>query len=256
VRRAALLALLVAFAPPAEAADGRLEINQACALAGCFSNDTPGFPVSVLAGSYVLTSNLTVPDAQTTAISGNADVSIDLNGFAITGVTNCTGAPAVCTGTGAGYGISLGARASIRNGTIRRMGNVGVGTGLGSIIENMTIAENGGNGISASDKAQQIVRCRVLQNGSNGAALYYGNSQGSLIQGNTFYGNGDYGVQMIGGSMIDNVATYNGDEGFYMASYTNFHGNKAAENNGGNANDQAHGGVDGGGNVCATGLCP
>jgi hypothetical protein len=42
--------------------------------------------VLTLAGSYRLTSNLVVPDANTDAIDVNADeVTIDLNGFSIIG---------------------------------------------------------------------------------------------------------------------------------------------------------------------------
>jgi hypothetical protein len=33
-----------ALSPTADAADGRLEINQACVAAGCFSGDDPGSP--------------------------------------------------------------------------------------------------------------------------------------------------------------------------------------------------------------------
>jgi hypothetical protein len=255
VRRVLLFATCVALAAPAFASDGRIELSQTCALAGtCTSGDSPGFPISVSAGSYVLTSNLTIPDPATTAILGNDDVTIDLNGFAITGVTNCTGAPAVCTNTGGGFGINLAARATIRNGTIRRMGYKGIATGGAALIENMTIAENGHDGIASSDRGQQILRCRILQNGGDGLTMYYGNSQGSLVQGNTFYGNGESGVQMVGGNVLDNTATYNGDEGFYMATYAGFHHNKAAENNGGNANDQVSGGV-GTDNVCGTVAC-
>ena len=52
---------------PAFGGDGVLEIDQACALAtGCFDGDKALFPVSITQpGSYILTGNLTVPDATT-----------------------------------------------------------------------------------------------------------------------------------------------------------------------------------------------
>ena len=52
--------LLLAFAVPALAVDGVLEINQACAVnTGCSTGDTAGFPVTIsTSGSYRLTSNL------------------------------------------------------------------------------------------------------------------------------------------------------------------------------------------------------
>ena len=41
-----------------------------------------------------------------------------------------------------GNGITAGQSASIRNGTVRRMGRDGIEVGAGSIIENVTVAEN------------------------------------------------------------------------------------------------------------------
>ena len=82
-----VLSLMLVLAPAATAlaADGVVEINQACALAGCFAGDAAGFPVSITSsGSYVLTSDL-APGA-TDAISIPADdVTVDLNGFTIAG---------------------------------------------------------------------------------------------------------------------------------------------------------------------------
>ncbi len=85
----------------ARAGDGRLEINQACVAAGCFAGDTPGFPVETQAKqSYVLTSGLTVPDANTSAVVLNSNSALDLNGFTIQGVTTCSASPTVCSNTG------------------------------------------------------------------------------------------------------------------------------------------------------------
>jgi len=52
------------------AVDGVIPINQVRALAGNTTpGDAPGFPVTISQpGSYRLTGNLTVPDANTTAI--------------------------------------------------------------------------------------------------------------------------------------------------------------------------------------------
>ena len=61
-------ALLVSV--PAFAVDGVVLIDQNHALAGNVTpGDTPGFPVTISQpGSYRLTGNLIVPDANTTAI--------------------------------------------------------------------------------------------------------------------------------------------------------------------------------------------
>src|SRR5438093_8400021 len=87
-----ILTILVAAAVPVYALDGVVLINQNAALAGNVTpGDTPGFPVTIsVTGSYKLSGNLTVPDANTTAILINADdVTIDLNGFSIIGPTVC-----------------------------------------------------------------------------------------------------------------------------------------------------------------------
>ena len=57
-------------AGPAAAVDGLILIDQNKALAGNVTpGDTAGFPVSITrSGSYRLTSDLIVPDADTTAI--------------------------------------------------------------------------------------------------------------------------------------------------------------------------------------------
>src|SRR5436190_10630805 len=90
------------------AVDGIVLIDQNRALAGGVTpGDAPGFPVTIsLAGSYRLSGNLTVPDANTTAINITADnVTIDLNGFSIIGPVVCTpiGTPVTsCSPSGSG----------------------------------------------------------------------------------------------------------------------------------------------------------
>ena len=95
-------------------------------------SDTPGFPVTLdTAGSYVLTSNLVVPDANTTAIitagislSANF-LSIDLNRFQIVGPAVCGGPDTTCNISGSGNGVDIGLGSytlAIRNGHIVGMG--------------------------------------------------------------------------------------------------------------------------------------
>ena len=98
---------------------------------GVTPGDAPGFPVSInQPGSYVLSSGLTVPDANTTAIEINADhVTVDLNGFAILGPTDCSGGTNPCANAGVGSGIHAPAvrfNITVRNGTIQGMGFNGV----------------------------------------------------------------------------------------------------------------------------------
>src|ERR1700760_4561283 len=90
------------------AVDGVVLIDQNHALAGNITpGDTPGFPVTITQpGSYKLSGNLTVADANTTAIVIASDyVTLDLNGFSIIGPVNCTSSPAVCPTSGTGVGV-------------------------------------------------------------------------------------------------------------------------------------------------------
>jgi hypothetical protein len=111
----------------AQAMDGTKLISQNNALAGNVTpGDAPGFPVTIsVRGSYVLSSNLTVPDANTTAIEITVeDVTLDLNGFTIQGPTVCEGFPRVCAPTGSGTGVETAFLSFIRNiavvnGTVR-----------------------------------------------------------------------------------------------------------------------------------------
>jgi hypothetical protein len=89
-----MLGLFTLSALPGLAADGVLEIGQTCAVqTGCHAGDAPGFPVTIdQPGSFVLTSDLRVADANLDALQIQSDdVSIDLNGFTIVGPVDCTG---------------------------------------------------------------------------------------------------------------------------------------------------------------------
>src|SRR2546428_10232429 len=89
----ALVLLLAGLSCNMYAVDGVVLIDQNRALAGGVTpGDAPGFPVTLsVAGSYRLSGNLTVPDANTSAIQVTADnVTIDLNGFTILGPVVCS----------------------------------------------------------------------------------------------------------------------------------------------------------------------
>jgi hypothetical protein len=75
------------FADTAFAVDGVVLIDQTRALAGNVTpGDAPGFPVTLsLPGSYRLSGNLTVPAQTDGIVIQTSDITIDLNGFRITG---------------------------------------------------------------------------------------------------------------------------------------------------------------------------
>ncbi len=266
-----LVMTLSIAAAPARAGDGVFEINQSCATTtGCFPGDSAGFPVTITdPGSYQLTSDLLLSTANVDAIkfSTTTDpiVTIDLRGFAITGVVTCTGEPAVCTGTGSGDGIDGDGFATIRNGTVRGMGAIGIRAGAGSIVENVLVEQNGTYGIqlSAGGGRRSIVRgCRVLRNGDDGLGVSFqdgnGNPAGQVITGNLVAGNGGYGIRGQGSTVVGNVVANNLEAGIFLNGNGGYADNLVFGNNGGNVQDQVvNSGDEIGGNLCGDDtVCP
>ncbi|MGV6851074.1 MAG: right-handed parallel beta-helix repeat-containing protein [bacterium] len=246
------------FATNTYAVDGVLEINQTCATQlGCFSGDTPGYPVTIdgSAGvSYKLTSSLIIPTVDTNGIEiTSPSISIDLNGFEIVGIA-CVGATSNCTpatGTGTGiYASSNYSNISISNGSVTGMGDSGIYLsgdacaiskvrsrwnrleGIffacpGSVI-NSTISDNGRNGIYTSSSAKVIGNV-VSSNGQNGIQA----GSGSTIANNTAYNNGGDGIQVLHGSTIANNTAYsNASDGILTYSGSTVTNNTAYSNDG------------------------
>lgn len=259
------------FAAPARAGDGVFEINQACATTtGCFPGDSAGFPVTIQsAGSYQLTSELTLATASQSAITVSTStdpiVTIDLRGFAITGIATCTGEPAACANAGSGIGIRGVAGSTIRNGTVRGMGDNGVQAGAGSTVEDLLIVGNAGNGIQISGgggSRRAIVRGnRILQNGGEGISAAWqdgdGNYAGSLFEGNVVAGNGSNGFRPQGALVTGNVAANNLLRALNATTTSGYVDNLFIGNYGANvAGDQVSGGLQLGGNACSGVVCP
>jgi hypothetical protein len=193
---AGLQLLLVSQA--ATAVDGRIEINQAKALAGgVTAGDLAGFPVSInTPGSFVLTSDLDVTflglpqSANTTAIEitlGVSGTSIDLNGFAIRGPDSA--------GTGAG----VSGEADVRNGSVLGMGSDGI-QGSGS-VDSVRATGNKGWGIKVS--FGHVTRCVAAVNTVGGISVSNGAIADSLAIQNL-----GPGIQLNGGT-AENVTTQN-----------------------------------------------
>ncbi len=128
----------------AAGAQGRTEINQACAtLTGCLAGDAPGFPVTIGApGSYVLTSNLTVAAASVSAVQFTAsNASLDLGGFTLAGpggtVGSGNGIAANFSGTGAAENLR------VANGQVTGFGGFGIQLWVGGHVADVLVANNG-----------------------------------------------------------------------------------------------------------------
>jgi hypothetical protein len=240
-------------ASPAGAVDGVREINQACVTVGCFPGDAPGFPVRIDAdGSYRLTSNLQVPDENTTAIDVLADnVNIDLNGFAILGVTVCTGNPVSCAPVGSGDGITSLGSGIIRNGTIRGMGRSGIVSANGGVVERIIAVSNRFAGIEGLNL---IVRnSQARRNGNSGISV----SAGSTVINCQLSGN-SRGIVSTGTTMVwENLVFANDGFGLDLHPESVYGNNVMRSNNQPpNPANQVNGGTQLGPNHCHGAPCP
>ena len=278
MRNRLVLLVFLIVSGTAAAIDGVYEINQVCVPVGCFPGDPPGFPVFITeSGSYRLTSNLVVPDANTTAIGydSGTSVRIDFNGFGLEGPVVCDGTGS-CSATGTGIGImNLGSSAEadsleVSNGFIKGFGGNGIFpvSTVSVHIQNVTVSHSGVHGIDCSLARCTIKDSKSVSNGSVGilAAEIVTNSQilnngGSgvsarRIEGCVVSGNGGTGIEAK--LAIGNDSSFNGSFGFVVSGtgggYTN---NYFQENNGGTPNPQVGpGAINLGGNVCGVALCP
>jgi parallel beta-helix repeat protein len=192
------------------------------------------FPIVITEpGSYRLTSNLVVPDANTTAIRVESrDVTIDLNGFAILGPVVCSGIPVSCNSTGAGgYGIvtrgNAGTRenVTVRNGTVRGMGADGVYLDGQATIEGVRAISNGNNGILAN-QGSRIVGNVGIANGNRGIAT----AERCIVTGNVANEN-SIGINVNSQSLVSgNIANFNSVDGITCEDSCTITGNTAHGN--------------------------
>ena len=254
---AAVASVWLALPFCAVAVDGVLEINQTCAVkSGCFSNDAPGFPVTIdgTAGrSYRLTSNLVVPQATSGITVGSPSTTIDLNGFEIAR-SGCQGATSNCTpsagpGTGVIRSNSSIPGISVKNGTISGMGDDGLLLGVQAHVTNLQVRWNRVDGISVRE-GSLVTGNVVLENGDDGIFV----RAGSTVSGNSLFGNGGSGVVAGSGSGVQrNTSKFNGGYGLDLAADAAYTGNSVNNNTTGTVN----GGVNAGANSCnATTTCP
>jgi hypothetical protein len=218
-RSLTLAGCLVALAAPALAVDGVVLINQDRALAGNVTpGDPPGFPVRITrSGSYRLSSNLTVPDPDTTAISVTVnDVTIDLNGFRIKGPTSCSGTPLTCSSPGVGRGINAENRrnVAVTNGAIVGMGETAIVTGPEARIDRVAARSNGGQGVFAGPDSV-VTNSTAARNGGSGIIA----SNGSTVTASTASENAQYGVFVgTGATVTASAARGNGIGGIGSTS--------------------------------------
>lgn len=193
-----LHAFAFAWAPTAQADLGRTEINQVCALqGGCLAGDSPGFPVEIgQPGSYVLTSALSVLASGTSAIVVSADdVSLDLNGFTVSG----PGTGGSANGIAADFIGNEAIRIRVLDGQVRGFGGYGVQLWNDGHVERVSISENGSGAFLAEGSI--LLESRISSNQSGGAVLAPGVVYGrNVFVQNSLSGSG---VSVSGGRGVD-----------------------------------------------------
>ncbi len=260
--------LCLALAIAARAVDGVVLIDQQHALAGGVTpGDAPGFPVTIsLPGIYKLSSNLTVPNADTSAIVITSDsVTIDLNGFSILGPVSClsdglhatpgcTVGGVACPGgfCGSGIGVDSGNAGKLNtrvvNGTVNGMGLVGIYLDKNSRVEGVNVTSNGQYGIYTSGGEIRDVLLRA--NGGNGIT-----TSGSLIVNTRSLFNAAVGIYCGAGSYINgSIIQGNASYGIVVTANTRYTDNLFSDNNGGGV--QISGGTSAGANTCGAAACP
>jgi len=177
-------AAMLGLAASAGAVDGTIEINQATVLANGSS-----FPYQINAsGSYRLTGNLQVPSNQIGILVAASHVTIDLNGFSISGPGGRS------DGIFANPGI---VGTTVENGTVTGFGE-GVSVNDNSIVKSVHADSNNGIGISAGNFSV-VEGCTA---NSNGTGIYCA-GQGCLIEGNGLNDNSSFAVEInVGPSLI------------------------------------------------------
>jgi hypothetical protein len=201
------MACVALAATPALAVDGQVLITQAKAVAGNVTpGDAAGFPVTLSRpGSYALGSDL-LPGPGRDGIDVTApDVSIDLNGFRL------SGGPAGGTNNSR-IGIwGRGDRLTVTNGTIGAFENAaihnvsrdylivenmrlinslyGVYNYLGTFarIQNVTVATNTDGGVLCGHNCH-VSDSNISENGGYGVFLYSGTVLGNTIMSNRLFG--------------------------------------------------------------------
>jgi hypothetical protein len=137
-------AALLAFAMPAFASDGVIELNQAKITAA------GGYPYTIAnPGSYILTSNLSVTGSLDGLIIGTNGVTIDLNGFSISGSgVGCA------TSHRAIRAANPGQQIVVRNGIINGFCfGISLGTTTNVTVERMNITTSGNQAIATGENA-------------------------------------------------------------------------------------------------------
>ena len=194
-------------------------------------------------GSYYLATNLfgVSNDYGIQVLANN--VTVDLNGFTLRGVTNAldglvifqsSSNVTVCNGMISGWGLGnyairgLGRHATLKNLTISG-NNFGVSCDAGSVIQNCLITSNQRDGINLNGAGSQIVNNTVANNntlgGSGNAAVNIIGANNRIEGNHVTVNNGGFGIFVFFGTSTNNVVVKNSVIGAGVNNYSIVPGN-------------------------------
>ncbi len=232
----AALAIGLVLSLAGKPAFAQATIDHTKALAGNVTpGDAAGYPITISRpGHYKLMSNLTVPAGSKGIEATVPNVTLDLNGFTVSGPGSCTrsGFVVTCTGeSGDSDGVEMRTASVVRNGTVQGFWR-GIYIDGGSSVENVISRQNAGAGIIKRTQLTQTLKVsgsRAVLNGLSGMML---GGRGLVIDSEALL-NGGYGIYGEAGAVrstrvIASAAHGNGKGGFVFVtvSGSQSHGNQ------------------------------
>jgi hypothetical protein len=218
-------------------ADGPTLINQKVADEGLpeCPNQSSGFAIVIChLGSYLLSSNVSIPQGSQGILITANHVQLDLGGFSLTSGNNCSGFGTNLTCkdiTTIGISVQSTLDVTLLNGSISGFG-FGVSIvpdrhlqklPVGELIEKIHVSHNAQTGINVESA---VVRdCTASENGTGIEAA------DSILVDNVANGNKVVGIQIDNTSTVSgNVSNYNGEFGFNITCPSVLSNNAALEN--------------------------
>ncbi|MBL8014435.1 MAG: hypothetical protein JNN05_11370 [Candidatus Omnitrophica bacterium] len=210
LRFIALFVVILSFlAEQGWAVDGEVLISQTTAEAGRVTpDDTAGFPVTIsLPGSYKLSSNLNIPAGKIGILIATNNVTLDLNGFRIIGISSSG------TETAISDNNQIRQNITVRNGSI-----VTIRTGINlaasrqCVIEGMRLNQIGDVAITVGDYSTVVDNSINQVTGfAQAGGIGISGKQGQKIRGNTISQvlspNGSFkpsGIKVLHNSLVEN----------------------------------------------------
>jgi hypothetical protein len=192
------------------------------------------FPITITQpGSYKLTGNLVVPAGTYGIIVNAPNVTVDLNGYAISGPVTCSASGSCNAASTGSHGVYLIApNGVLRNGTVTGFAGSGVAVSSGeATIEDLTVSHNTDYGIVGGSSTYPTVVSRVKARLNKLGGFHV---SGTTLTGCIAAQNGQHGFYVLASALIDSVSTNNLGTGVLAPAMVGLRGVRAYGNTGGN----------------------